>query len=164
MNIYMVSESPKVVAQSVPDDVWERRLFDAVELVSEGAAHWEGEEAMFICHDPKHSWVKWVKKSKGNWLWTVKYLASLVREVNKRGYSVSDEIGSFSDYINAEYGITPQIRTIPPRCVPKEFKDCEPSIPNVVEAYKGYVRSEVKLHKMGDRHPAWLDEEEVCDE
>ena len=39
MNIYMVSESPKVVAQSVPDDVWERRLFDAVELVSEGASH-----------------------------------------------------------------------------------------------------------------------------
>jgi hypothetical protein len=162
MNIYMVSESPSASAHCVPDDVWKRRLFDAVELVSEGAAKWEGEEAVFICHDPKHSWVKWVKKSKGNWLWTVKYLASLVTEVEKRGYIVSGEIGSFADYIDSEYGITPQIRTIPPRCVPKKFKDCEPSIPNVIKAYKDYVRSEVKLHKMGDRHPTWLDEEEVC--
>ena len=151
MNIYMISESPKVVAQCVSDDVWERRLFDAVELVSEGAAHWEGEDAVFICHDPKHSWVKWVKKSKSNWLWTVKYLAGLVREVNRRGYVVSDEIG-----------VTPQIRTIPPRCVPKEFKECKSSIPNVIEAYQSYVRSEVRLHKMGDRTPTWLSEEEVC--
>ena len=162
MNIYMISESPKVVAQCVSDDVWERRLFDAVELVSEGAAHWEGEDVVFICHDPKHSWVEWVKKSKSNWLWTVKYLAGLVREVNRRGYVVSDEIGSYADYVDSEYGVTPQIRTIPPRCVPKEFKECKSSIPNVIEAYQSYVRSEVRLHKMGDRTPTWLSEEEVC--
>tara|TARA_R110000787_G_scaffold20374_1_gene60632 strand:- start:207 stop:689 length:483 start_codon:yes stop_codon:yes gene_type:complete len=158
----MISESPKVVAQCVSDDVWERRLFDAVELVSEGAAHWEGEDAVFICHDSKHSWVEWVKKSKSNWLWTVKYLAGLVREVNRRGYVVSDEIGSYADYVDSEYGVTPQIRTIPPRCVPKEFKECKSSIPNVIEAYQSYVRSEVRLHKMGDRTPTWLSEEEVC--
>jgi len=162
MNIYMISESPKVVAQCVSDDVWERRLFDAVELVSEGAAHWEGEDAVFICHDSKHSWVEWVKKSKSNWLWTVKYLADLVREVNRRGYVVSDEIASYADYVDSEYGVTPQIRTIPPRCVPKEFKECKSSIPNVIEAYQSYVRSEVRLHKMGDRTPTWLSEEEVC--
>jgi|TARA_R110000737_G_scaffold160342_1_gene188021 hypothetical protein len=158
----MISESPKVVAQCVSDDVWERRLFDAVELVSEGAAHWEGEDAVFICHDSKHSWVEWVKKSKSNWLWTVKYLADLVREVNRRGYVVSDEIASYADYVDSEYGVTPQIRTIPPRCVPKEFKECKSSIPNVIEAYQSYVRSEVRLHKMGDRTPTWLSEEEVC--
>ena len=162
MNIYIVSESPRVVAQCVPDDVWERRLFDAVELVSEGAAKWEGEESMFICHDTKHSWVRWVNKSRGNWLWTIKYLANLVTEVGKRGYVVSDEIGSFVDYIDGEYGVTPHIKTIPPRCVPKEFKECTSSIPNVIEAYQSYVRSEVRLHKMGDRTPTWLSEEEVC--
>ena len=164
MNIYMIDESPRVVAKSVPDEVWERRLFDAVELVSEGAAHWEGEEAMFICHDPKHSWVGWVKKSKLNWEWTVKYLAYLVTDLIKRGYVVSDEISSYSDYINGEYGITPTIRTIPPRCVPREFKESDASIPNTVEAYRGYVISVPRLHKMGSQSPNWLEKTEVCND
>ena len=157
MNIYMIDESPRVVARCVPDDVWERRLFDAVELVSEGAAKWEGEDAIFICHDVSHSWVGWVKSSRYNWLWTVKYLANLVSEVKKRGYIVSDEIGSYADYVDAEYGVTPIVRTVPPRCVPREFKEGKASIPNVIEAYRGYVRSEVRLHKMGDRKPEWLE-------
>ena len=164
MNIYMIDESPRVVAKSVPDDVWERRLFDAVELVSEGAAKWEGEEEMFICHDPKHSWVGWVKKSKFNWGWAVKYLAYLVPELERRGYTVSDEISSYADYINGEYGFTPTIRTIPPRCVPRKFKMDDASIPNVFKAYREYIKSDARLHKMGNRNHAWLNEEEVCDE
>lgn len=162
MNIYMIDESPRVVAKCVPDDVWKRRLFDAVELVSVGAAKWEGEEAMFVCHDPSHSWVAWVNQSKFNWLWTLKYLAYLMTELNRRGHVVSDEISSYADYIDSEYGMTPTIRSVPPRCVPLEFKEGKASIPKVIEAYRGYVRSEVRLHKMGDQHPDWLTEVEVC--
>ena len=156
MNIYMVDESPRVVAQCVPDDVWERRLFDAVELVSEGAAKWEGEESVFICHEPKHSWVGWVKAHRGNWIWTIKYLASLVGEMNKRGHFVNERITSFIDYTNEAFGITPQIGSIPPRCVPKQFKESKASMPNVIESYRDYVKSESRLHKMGTRNATWL--------
>ena len=158
MNIYMIDESPRVVARCVPDDVWERRLFDAVELVSEGAAHWENEEAAFVCHDMNHAWVSWVRKSRFNWLWCGAYMWELICEAGARGYKVDDNISSYADFIKHEYGETPRVRTIPPRCVPREFKDCKATIPSAIEAYRGYVRSEVRLHMMGMNQPEWLEE------
>jgi hypothetical protein len=156
MNIYMVDTNPKVAAQCVPDDVWERRLFDAVELVSEGGAHWEGEESMFMCHHMNHAWVEWVRKDRKNWVWSMRYLTALIREVKCRGYGVVDEVVTFSDYIMSEYdGGTIRV-TIPPRCVPAEFKGEKNSTGNAVLAYQRYVGKETRLHKMGGRKPDWL--------
>jgi len=162
MNIYMVSESPRVVAQCVPDKVWERRLFDAVELVSEGAEHWEGEESMFVCHDLNHAWTDWVRRSRWNWLWASKYLLALVNEAGVRGYVVQPEVESFAVFIDESYGMTPRIATIPPRAVPQKFKEAKRSIGNVINAYREYVKADEDLHEMGDRSPVWLREDEVC--
>ena len=147
MNIYMVSESPRVVAQCVPDDVWERRLFDAVELVSEGAAHWEGEESMFICHDTKHSWVSWVNEYRQNWIWSLGYLHHLVDELTGRRKNIDERILSYADFIWGEYGMSAMIASAPPRCVPKTFKLEEKTIKNTVMAYRRYIAFTFGLHE-----------------
>ena len=139
MNIYMTSENPKLVGRDVPEGVWERRLYDAVELVSEGAAHWENEDSMFICHDMNHAWVDWVRKSRENWVWTIGYLRSLIKELGKRGHPVIDEVVSFSDFVSMEYGGKAKQITLPPRCLPREFKGKDHTIASAVESYRKYV-------------------------
>jgi hypothetical protein len=156
MNIYMVDTNPKVVAQCVPDDVWERRLFDAVELVSEGGAHWEGEESMFICHDVGHAWVSWVNDSKGNWTWSLAYLHYLVIELAVRGKIIDERIVSFADYICELYGESESTVSPPPRCVPQIFKDEKNSINNATLAYRRFIIATIRLHRMGTAEPDWL--------
>jgi len=52
---------------------------------------------------------------------------------------VIDEIVSFSDFVSMEYGGKAKQITLPPVCLPKEFKSKERTIAGVVESYRKYV-------------------------
>ena len=50
-----------------------------------------------------------------------------------------DEIVSFSDFVSMEYGGKAKQITLPPRCLPKEFKSKEHTIAGAIESYQNYV-------------------------
>lgn len=148
MQLFIVDKDPKVCAQYLDDRRLRKILVESAQMLST-ALHLHAPNVAeqinaMKPYNPNHPVVKWVCKTRANWIWTAKYHLALRDEYTRRTGKIHSVAGRFSTPAlrHASTFLPPGKLTTPANVARRKDLNLDFTyIQPVTEAYKQYLNA-----------------------
>lgn len=156
MNIFYLHDNPRTAAEYQCDKHVVKMVLETAQLLST-AHHISGSphaSALYKATHKNHPSAVWVRENKGNYLWALEHLKSLLSEYTYR-YNKVHKTARLIPILENVPDISDDEMTEPPQCM---YDDCRH--PDVVHAYRTYYAErmgEIDMRWTKRSKPTWLE-------